>query len=107
MLSNVQTTEGAGPAHPGKFQHGDLDDRGHRSQLEPLDRDRRAVDGYDESITQILVAFSKPLVASAALNPANFALVNVGADGMFGTKRRLRCRAERGVSMDRPDKSWF
>ena len=33
--------------------------------------------GTAQSITQIFVTFSKPLDASTAINPANYALVNV------------------------------
>ena len=41
--------------------------------------------GTAQSITQIFVTFSKPLIASTAINPANYALVNVGPDGKYGT----------------------
>ncbi len=41
--------------------------------------------GTARSITQILVTFSKPLIAATAINPANYALVNVGPDGKYGT----------------------
>ena len=42
--------------------------------------------GPAQNITQLFVAFSRPLVTSTAVNPANYALVNVGADGKYGTR---------------------
>ena len=42
--------------------------------------------GTAQTITQILVTFSRPLTTSTALNPANFALVDVGPDGKYGTR---------------------
>jgi hypothetical protein len=36
-----------------------------------------------QSITQISVTFSKPLFTSTAINPANFALVEVGRNGKY------------------------
>ena len=41
--------------------------------------------GTTQNISQIFVTFNKPLITSTAINPANYSLVNVGADGKFGT----------------------
>jgi hypothetical protein len=46
--------------------------------------------GTNRDIRQVFVTFTKPLGA-AAVNPAGFALVNIGQDGRFGT------RDDRGV----------
>ena len=41
--------------------------------------------GTVQDITQIFVTFNKPLITSTAINPANYALVDVGSDGRYGT----------------------
>ena len=41
--------------------------------------------GTLDSISQIFLTFSKPLIASTALNSADYALVDVGPDGRYGT----------------------
>ncbi len=85
VLSNVRTTEALGQPILGSSSTATLTIEDIDPNLSPLTVSGVQWTGTTQSITQILVAFSKPLVASAALNPANFALVNVGADGMFGT----------------------
>ncbi len=42
--------------------------------------------GSAKSITSLVLSFNDPLVAANADNPANYALVNVGRDGIFGTR---------------------
>ena len=54
-------------------------------RTQPPDRQRLQWTGTAQSITQIFVTFSKPLIASTAINPANYALVNVGPNGKYGT----------------------
>lgn len=41
--------------------------------------------GTTQNIRQIFVTFNKPLIAGTAVDPNNYALVNVGADGRYGT----------------------
>ena len=52
--------------------------------------------GSAKSITSLVLSFNDPLVAANADNPANYALVNVGRDGIFGT------RDDRTVSLLNP-----
>jgi hypothetical protein len=41
--------------------------------------------GTAGSIIDIFVNFSRPVITSTAINPANYALLNIGRDGKYGT----------------------
>ena len=88
VLSNVQTT--IPPGQPGQAILGspstatltiqDID-----PNYAPLAVTNVQWTGTVQDIRQIFVTFNKPLIASTADNPANYALVDVGKDGKFGT----------------------
>ena len=85
VLSNVQTNETLGQPSLGSPSAATLTIQDIDPNFEPLTVTGVQWTGTARSITQILVTFSKPLIASTAINPANYALVNVGPDGKYGT----------------------
>jgi uncharacterized repeat protein (TIGR01451 family) len=86
VLSNVQTTETLGQAMLGTTSTAALTIRDTDPNFTPLIVNIVQWTGTASAITQILVTFNKPLITSTALDPANYALVNVGADGKYGTR---------------------
>ena len=95
VLSNVQSsgTEGLGQAILGTPSTATLTIQDIDPNFNPLVVNSVQWTGTAQGITQIFVTFSKPLITSTALNPANYALVNVGPDGKYGT------RDDSGVAM--------
>ncbi|MGC8639135.1 MAG: Calx-beta domain-containing protein [Isosphaeraceae bacterium] len=84
-LSNVKTTETLGQALLGTPRTATLTIQDIDPNYNPLVVTGVQWTGTTQDITQIFVTFSKPLLTTTALNPANWALVNVGADGKYGT----------------------
>jgi hypothetical protein len=89
VLSNVQSTESLGQAILGTQSTATLTIRDTNPNYNPLVVSGVQWTGTAQGITQILVTFSKPLITSTAINPANFALVGVGRDGKLGTSDDL------------------
>ncbi len=85
VLSNVQTTETLGQPILGTPSTATLTIQDIDPNYNPLVVNGVQWTGTAQSITQIFVTFSMPLITSTATNPANFALVNVGPDGKYGT----------------------
>ena len=85
VLSNVQTTETLGQAILGTPSTATLTIQDIDPNFNPLIVNGIRWTGTAQSITQFFVQFSKPLNNSTASNPANFALVDVGPDGKYGT----------------------
>jgi hypothetical protein len=85
VLSNVRTTETLGQAILGTPSTATLTIQDTDPNDNPLVVTGVQWMGTAHSITQILVTFSKPLITSTAINPANFALVEVGRHGKHGT----------------------
>ena len=85
VLSNVQTTETLGQAILGTPSTATLTIQDIDPDFNPVIVSGVQWTGTAQSITQIFVTFSKPLITSTAINPANYALVNVGPDGKYGT----------------------
>ena len=86
VLSNVQSTETLGQPILGTPSTATLTIQDIDPNFNPLVVNSVQWTGTAQGITQIFVTFSKPLIASTALNPANYALVNVGPDGKYGTR---------------------
>jgi len=85
VLSNVQTTETLGKPILGTPSTATLTIQDIDPDFNPLVVNSVQWTGTAQSITQIFVTFSKPLITSTAINPANYALINVGPDGKYGT----------------------
>jgi uncharacterized repeat protein (TIGR01451 family) len=83
VLSNVQTTETLGQAIVGTPSTATLTIQDIDPNFNPLIVNDVHWTGTAQGITQILVTFSKPL-SSTTINPANFALVEVGGSGKNG-----------------------
>ena len=81
----MRTTETLGQAILGTPSTATLTIRDIDPNFNPLVVNSVQWTGTAQSITQIFVTFSKPLITSTAINPANYALVNVGPDGKYGT----------------------
>ena len=81
----MQTTETLGQAILGTPSTATLTIQDIDPNFNPLVVNSVQWTGTAQSITQIFVTFSKPLITSTAINPANYALVNVGPDGKYGT----------------------
>ena len=84
-LSNVQSTETLGQPILGTPSTATLTIQDIDPNNNPLIVKDVQWTGTAQGITQIFVEFSKPLIASTAINPTNYALVNVGSDGKYGT----------------------
>ena len=98
VLSNVQSTgtQGLGQAILGSPSTATLTIQDIDPNFNPLVVNSVQWTGTAQGITQIFVTFSKPLITSTAIDPANYALVNVGPDGKYGTLDDSGCRDERG-----------
>lgn len=86
VLSNVQTSETLGQAILGTPSTAILRIVDIDPNYTPLVVNSVQWTGTAKSITQILVTFNKPLLTSTAINSLNYALVNVGRDGRYGTR---------------------
>jgi uncharacterized repeat protein (TIGR01451 family) len=85
ILSNVQSTETLGKPILGSPSTSTLTIQDIDPNFTPLAVTNVQWTGTVSDIRQIFVTFSHPLITSTAINPANYSLVNVGADGRFGT----------------------
>jgi uncharacterized repeat protein (TIGR01451 family) len=85
VLSNAQTTETLGQPILGAPSTATLTIQDIDPNFNPLIVTGVQWTGTAHSITQIFVTFSKPLLTSTAINPADYALVNVGREGKHGT----------------------
>ena len=97
VLSNVQTTGTLGQAILGTPSTATLTIQDIDPNFTPLTVNNVQWTGTAQDISQIFVTFSKPLIASTAVNPANYALVNVGptvstARSTIGASRSM-CRS--------------
>ena len=89
VLSNVRTTEAVGQAILGTASTTNLTIHDIDPNFNPLVVSSLQWTATAHGVTQIFVTFSKPLNTSSAINPANYALVNVGPDGKYGTRDDL------------------
>jgi uncharacterized repeat protein (TIGR01451 family) len=84
VLSNAQTTESVGQAILGTPNTATLTIQDLHPNHNPLVVTNVQWTGTAQGITQILVTFSKPLISSTAINPANYALAPVVGNGNQG-----------------------
>jgi hypothetical protein len=84
LLSNAQTTESLGQPILGTPSTATLTIRDINPNYNPLVVTNVQWMGTAQGITQILMTFNKPLAASTALNPANYALAGVVPRGKDG-----------------------
>ncbi len=85
VLSNVQTTATLGQPILGSVSTATLTIQDIDPDFSPLVVNSVKWVGTAQRITHILVTFNKPLITATAVDPANYALVNVGPDGKYGT----------------------
>jgi uncharacterized repeat protein (TIGR01451 family) len=85
VLSNVRTTETLGNAILGTPAAATLTIQDIDPNNIPLSVTAVQWTGSAQGITQLFVTFNRPLIASTAINPANYSLVNIGPDGKYGT----------------------
>ena len=85
VLSKVQTTATLGQPMLGTPSTATLTIQDIDPDTNPLEVSNVQSTGSAKAISQIFVTFTQPLITVTATNPANYALVNVGPDGKFGT----------------------
>ena len=85
VLSNVQTTETLGQPILGSPRTASLTIVDIDPDTSPLAVSNVRWTGSAQGISQIFVTFTQPLIASTAMNPANYALVNTAPVGKGGT----------------------
>ena len=86
VLSNVRSSETLGQPILGTPSTATLTIKDIDPNFSPMVVSNVQWTGTTQAITQIFVTFNRPLTISTATNPANYALVDVGPDGKYGTR---------------------